>query len=87
MRDRKRRIKKLESELKREKAHWLLMDGTQAEAYDDEILDCFVAVMRRRPHPLLEQVLNADTATYSGSGTFLQLIQKLCQSRERRLNA
>lgn len=87
MKNNRHRVKKLESTLKRKKVSWQLVDGTRAEAYTDEIQDCFVSVMRRRPHPLLEKILSAKPQSYTGDDTFLGLIQKLHASRQRRLNA
>lgn len=87
MQNNKHRVKKLESVLKRKKVSWHLTDGTPVSAYTDEIQDCFAATMRRREHPFLEKILSADPQSYTGDDTFLRLIQKLIQSRQRQFNA
>ncbi|MGE5445490.1 MAG: hypothetical protein ACM3SR_12965 [Ignavibacteriales bacterium] len=81
--DIKRRIANLEAALVRDKVHWNLQDGTRVEVYFDDVMDCFLATMRKRPHWLLGQILNADPETSRGCGSFLQLIQVVCKSRER----
>lgn len=87
MKNNKHRIRKLESALQRRKATWYLTDGvTQVSAYNDELWDCFTSAMRRRPHPLLESVINANPQTYDGDSTVLSLIQKLHESRRRQLD-
>ncbi|MGE5443280.1 MAG: hypothetical protein ACM3SR_01605 [Ignavibacteriales bacterium] len=51
----RKRIKKLELLLGRQKVHWRLKDGTEVEAYSDDILDCFVTAMSEQPHPFIRE--------------------------------
>ena len=78
----RKRIKKLELVLGGQKVHWRLKDGTQVEAYSDEIVECLGVVFRRKPHPLLEKIREADLTTYTGDDSFLGLIQAFLKSRE-----
>ena len=79
----KKRIKKLEDRLGVEKIYWNLKDGTEVEAYSDNIPNCLVAAIRSQPHPFLEKVREADLSTYTGDDSLLGLIQALLQSQER----
>lgn len=83
MKNNRHRVKKLESLLKRKKVSWQLKDGTTVTAYGDELQDCFAELMRRREHPLLQKILNADLQSYNGDDTFPWLITKLHESRVR----
>lgn len=76
------RIRRLEGILGDRKVSWKLMDGTEVEAYSDDVVDCLSAAIRRQPHPLLEKVRKADLFTYTGDDSLLGLIQALLRSRE-----
>ncbi|MGE5444533.1 MAG: hypothetical protein ACM3SR_08020 [Ignavibacteriales bacterium] len=76
------RIRRLEGILGDHKVSWKLMDGTEVEAYSDDILVCLGAAIRRKPQLLLEKIRGADLSTYSGDDSLLGLIQALLRSRE-----
>lgn len=84
MDDIEKRVRRIEINFLPHMVSWLLNDGTRVEVDKSELQSCFLSVMRHELHPLLGRVLDADVRSYSGSDTFIPLIQKLCESRERR---
>lgn len=81
--NRKQRVRKLEAALTTGKVHWRLKNATEVEADPWDILDCFISVMKKEYHPLLEKIREADLSTYTGRDSFMGLINALCNSRER----